>query len=116
MLLGIEKINPFPAHIHSFTSSSQVLYKITYLVNILLDNAVTQTQLDNFQYFAQYATAAYCANNDASAPGPISCINDVCPVLTSAKAVTVLGFDEYAHSLSSISSMLTSFQRLVQLC
>jgi hypothetical protein len=73
----------------------------------LLDTAVTQSQLDNFQYFAQYAAAAYCANNDDSNPGPISCINDVCPAVAAANAVTVLEFDSYVHTFSSYLTMLT---------
>lgn len=69
----------------------------------MLDNAVTQTQLDSFHYFAQYAAAAYCANNDDNSPGPISCINNVCPALAAAKAVTVLEFDKYVSTLFPIS-------------
>lgn len=42
----------------------------------------TQTQLQNFQYVAQYAAAAYCNSADSLTAGTlVSCGNDACPDL-----------------------------------
>ena len=58
-----------------------------------LDSSVTQTSFDNFHLFAQYSAASYCANNDNNSPSSISCINDVCPLVSAANAITILGFN-----------------------
>lgn len=55
--------------------------------------ALSPALFAEFQLFAEYAGASYCANDDDSTGDDITCADDVCPLVAAAGAVSVLEFD-----------------------
>jgi len=55
---------------------------------------VTETDLSNLKFFAQYAAAGYC-NSDAPAGSPVTCGNNGCPDVMANNA-TIVGALKYA--------------------
>jgi hypothetical protein len=59
---------------------------------------VSPTDFSNFILFSQYAIASYCSSNaEATSVGtsaPITCTNDVCPLVEAAGATSVIEFAE----------------------
>jgi hypothetical protein len=47
---------------------------------------VTQADLDNFEFFAQYTAASGC-NSNATIGALVACSNDACPDVMSDRAV-----------------------------
>jgi len=51
--------------------------------------AINEGQLTNFKFFAQYAAASYCPNNNNSPNTPVTCASSACPLVEGAGATTV---------------------------
>lgn len=52
---------------------------------------VTEEEVKRFDFYAQYAAAAYC-NSDADVNSTITCGDDACPEVTSAGAKVLASF------------------------
>jgi hypothetical protein len=57
----------------------------------LADVTVTDSDLSNFELYAQYSAAAYC-NSEVASGTNITCSEDACPDVESAGAVVTATF------------------------
>ncbi|KAH7358885.1 Alpha/Beta hydrolase protein [Plectosphaerella cucumerina] len=63
--------------------------------------SATQTDLDNFRFFVQYASAAYC--NSENAPGaPVVCAASACKTVEANRAVTVASVEGPKSGLGAL--------------
>jgi hypothetical protein len=53
---------------------------------------VTQTEFDNFKFFAQYVASADC-NSNATVGSLVTCSNDICPDLEADGVVVQATFE-----------------------
>jgi hypothetical protein len=72
---------------------------------------VSQSLLNEFNLFSQYAAVAYCtADNEASSGADITCSAGNCPLVQQADAVTVYSFSGYVDSTTGRHPSLTCQQ------
>ncbi|KAH6688996.1 Alpha/Beta hydrolase protein [Plectosphaerella plurivora] len=63
--------------------------------------SATQTDLDNFRFWIQYTSAAYCNSNNA--PGtPITCAASACKAVEANRAVTVASIEAPRSGLGAV--------------